>query len=99
MVKDIIGQFSLRANTVGSIREVRFLAKLKNNQAMVLDHTEVTAPYFIAGDNNGNGVANAWQNAPVDNWIDLSLTLTSTDGNQKSKQIYLYFDTTGPGRR
>jgi hypothetical protein len=99
LVKDIVGQFSLRANTVGSVREVRFLAKLKNNQATVLDRTEVKAPYFIAGDNNGNGVANAWQNAPVDNWIDLSLTLTSTDGNQKSKQVYLYFDTTGPGRR
>jgi hypothetical protein len=99
MVKNMNEHISLRANTTGSVRDVQFIAKLKNNQAEVLNHKEDTPPFFIAGDENGNGIANAWQNVPVDNWIDISVTVTSTSGNQKSKELYLYLDTSQSRRR
>jgi hypothetical protein len=86
-------KLSIRADATGSIASVRFLAQLSNDKRTLSDHTEYQPPYFIKGDENGNGIANPWQEAAQDNMMSILVTVTGTDGGQKTKELSLYLDS------
>jgi hypothetical protein len=92
-VKGLAQTLSIRADTTGPVSRVHFVAQLSNDHRTLTDHTEYTPPYFIQGDENGNGIANPWQAAALDNGMTVSVTAVSSDGSETSKQFSLYLDT------